>query len=283
MLPGWVRPSTWYLAGFLIPSGTPPEKSADADEDDEFELVSESPGLVEESSEERRAAQKGHFPSSMGLSFLVSGEARTLTVIVRWGDYAPARFDGEDAKPLSVWQRTAHEESIPVELRGAQEDERHPVSGSRGLELHVVERPITADDLAALIPAGTRSVSVFIVNHRQPNEDNPDVEYAFQAEIEVRSDQPFVPRPDLRGAPRQTGTSRWRISTMPAAPSTPRATASRRIGKSLEMPAGFSVAHGFPWPQRLTGQLTVKLFLTNGWENFIYRTADGGKTWTYSK
>jgi hypothetical protein len=30
------RPSNWYLTGFLIPSGTPPEQSADADEDDEF-------------------------------------------------------------------------------------------------------------------------------------------------------------------------------------------------------------------------------------------------------
>ena len=25
-LPGWVRPSNWYLTGFLIPSGAPPEK-----------------------------------------------------------------------------------------------------------------------------------------------------------------------------------------------------------------------------------------------------------------
>ena len=30
-LPGWVRPSNWYLTGFLIPSGTPPEKTADPD------------------------------------------------------------------------------------------------------------------------------------------------------------------------------------------------------------------------------------------------------------
>jgi hypothetical protein len=30
------RPSNWYLTGFLIPSGTPPEQSADADEDDDF-------------------------------------------------------------------------------------------------------------------------------------------------------------------------------------------------------------------------------------------------------
>ena len=47
-LPGWVRPSNWYLTGFLIPSGTPPEQSADADEDDEMDEVPESAGLAED-------------------------------------------------------------------------------------------------------------------------------------------------------------------------------------------------------------------------------------------
>ena len=35
-LPARERPSSWYLTGFLIPSGTPPERSGDADEDDDF-------------------------------------------------------------------------------------------------------------------------------------------------------------------------------------------------------------------------------------------------------
>ena len=50
------------------------------------------------------------------------------------------------------------------------------------------------------IPQGTRSVSVFLVNHRTPDRGEPDLAYVFQAEIEVRGDRPFVPRPDLRGA-----------------------------------------------------------------------------------
>lgn len=33
-LPGWVRPSNWYLTGFLVPSDAPPEQRCDADEDD---------------------------------------------------------------------------------------------------------------------------------------------------------------------------------------------------------------------------------------------------------
>ena len=52
----------------------------------------------------------------------------------------------------------------------------------------------------AHLPAGTRSVSCFLINRRTPDEAQPDRAYAFQAEIEVRTDRGFVPRPDLRGA-----------------------------------------------------------------------------------
>src|ERR1019366_7855486 len=65
-LPGWVRPSNWYLTGFLIPAETPPERSADVDEDDDVDEIPESAGLAEESNEERKAAKKGFFPSSIG-------------------------------------------------------------------------------------------------------------------------------------------------------------------------------------------------------------------------
>jgi len=33
-LPGWVRPSSWYLTGSLIPSDAPFEQRSDDDEDD---------------------------------------------------------------------------------------------------------------------------------------------------------------------------------------------------------------------------------------------------------
>ena len=199
-LPGWVRPSNWYLTGFLIPSGTKPELSADADEEDDIDETPESGGLAEESSEERRAAKKGFFPSSMGLSFLVAAEADDLAVIVRWGDYEPAKVEGADGKSESAWLRGSNERTVAVSLSGAGEHRRgdHVVPDSAGLTLHVDERPINTDGLAE-IPAGTRAVSVFLVNGRAPDEGNPDRGYAFQAEIEVRGRQPFVPRPDPRG------------------------------------------------------------------------------------
>jgi len=197
-LRGWLRPSSWYLTGFLIPSGTPPEKSADSDEDDDLDVVPERSGLEEESAEERKAAKKGFFPSSMGLSFLVPGDCRKLVVLLQWGDYAPAEVPGAGGSSVPVWQRTPREERLPLVL--SQEPSRaFDVPDSQGLQLHVFERPV---DLAALgdqLPVGTRSVSLFLVNHRAHQDDLPDMAYAFQPRIEVKAERPFVPRPDLRG------------------------------------------------------------------------------------
>jgi hypothetical protein len=201
-LPGWIRPSNWYLTGFLIPSGTAPEKSADADENDDLGEIPDKAGLAEESNEERKAAKKGFFPSSLGLSFLVPKGTGGLTATVRWGDYAQAEIEGVDDKPVLIWQRQPREATVALPLKGGIDVLVHDIRSSGGLQLHVVERQISAD-LGGRIPEGTRSVSVFLVNHRaavQPEEGEPDVAYVFQPEIEVKSDRPFVPRPDLRGA-----------------------------------------------------------------------------------
>ena len=237
-LPGWVRPSNWYLTGFLVPSGTQPEQGVDADEDEELDETPASGGLAEESSEERKAAKRGFFPSSIGLSFLVAKEAQALSVTVRWGDYAQGEVEGGDGKPLQVWQRRPHERTMQVSIaqsehplmqdstsalqppsteataqsrslttkvRTARDTEAvtqagdFPIPDSGGLCLHVDERPIDTEGLAG-IPDGTRAVSVFLVNRREPEADNPDLAFAFQAEIEVSGEQAFVPRPNLRGA-----------------------------------------------------------------------------------
>ncbi len=202
-LPGRVRPSNWYLTGFLIPSGTSPEKSADSDEDEDIGEIPESAGLAEESNEERKAAKKGFFPSSMGLSFLAPKATRVVTVIARWGDYTQEKVEDADGKVISVWQRLSREVTVLVPFMGANDPVVHDLAGSLGLQLLVVERQITADDLAGHIPQGTHSISVFLVNNRAPvapDKGEPDLAYAFQPEIEVRSERPFVPRPDLRGA-----------------------------------------------------------------------------------
>ena len=204
-LPGWVRPSNWYLTGFLIPSDTPFDQRSDEDEEDALDETPEVAGLAEESAEERRAAKRGFFPSSMGLSFLVPKETEGLDVTVRWGDYRPGEAKSADGKPLAVWERTAQERAVAVDLTGRPD---YPVPESKGLRLHVVSRAVDVGRLAGL-PQGVRSVSVFLVNNRASapgRRDDPnssrlvDRAYAFQAELEVGSRLPFVPRPDPRGA-----------------------------------------------------------------------------------
>ena len=205
-LPGWERPSKWYLTGFLVPSDTPFEHRSDADEDDPVDETPETAGLAEESSEDRAAAKRGFFPSSMGLSFLVASETDSLGATVRWGDYLPGEYEGSDGDRLDIWQRTPQRRTVQIGLSKPVTDLAVPDSG--GLRLHVVVRPVDADRLAG-VPVGARSVSVFLVNNRHAvSAGASDVEagsgldesYAFQAEIEVVSAEPFVARPDPRSA-----------------------------------------------------------------------------------
>lgn len=195
-----LRPANWYLTGFLIPSGTPAEQNSDPDEDDEPEEVPAQAGLDQETNDDRRSAKKGFFPASIGLTFLVSAKTRELTVTLRWGDYGLTPLPATGEPPTQVWQRTQREESLVVPLTGGAQGPYH-VRDSHGLQYQLIERPITLPRRTLPLPPGTRSVSVYLVNRRPPVEDPPDPAYAFQAEIEVRSAMPFVPRPNLSGAP----------------------------------------------------------------------------------
>jgi len=198
-LPGRIRPSNWYLCGFLIPSGTPPENASDPDSEDDFEDVPEQAGLFEESDEERKAAKKAYFPSSMGLSFLAAKSAEQIKVRARWGDYKQGEYEDPEGKKTNTWDRTARDESVTLKLTTGGEPVTCDVPNSDGLQVYAVVRDIASENLGEMIPAGTRSVSVFLVNRRTPHPDQPDLAYAFQAELEVSCEQPFVPRPDLRG------------------------------------------------------------------------------------
>ncbi len=199
-LPGWKRPSNWYLTGFLIPASTPPEEGTDADEDDEMDEIPEAAGLPEESTTEKRAAKKSYFPSSMGLSFLVSGQTLELGLRATWGDYTPNETEDDEGKPISIWQRQAREELIAIQLPASGQAGIHDVPQSDGLQLHVIARDVAANSFQGQVPDGTRSVSVFLVNHREPVEEDRDRAIAFQPQLEVRSEHAFVPRPDPRGS-----------------------------------------------------------------------------------
>ena len=199
-LPGWERPSMWYLTGFLVPTGTPGPLRSDDDAGDDWDAeVPERAGLEEESTEDGKRTKRSFFPSSMGLSFLVSPAAKTIWVTVTWGDYRRGEAEDWSGNTVEAWVRAPRSEQVEVALDGSSPLGRRPVPGSDGLVLHIAERPIRTEGLGGRIRSGTRAVSVFLVNERPPAKDdkNADQGYAFQARLAVESDQPFHPRPDL--------------------------------------------------------------------------------------
>ena len=201
-LPGWERPSFWYLTGFLVPAGTPVAERADDDADDDFDSeVLDKAGLAEESSQQGKRAKRRFFPSSMGLSFLVRPGANSIRTNVSWGDYRRGKRDDAAGKQVDAWVREPQTKTILIELGNSESHREHPVPDSGGLKLHIAERPIPTEGLGGEIESGTRAVSVFLVNDRPLADDPKDADetYVFQAGFSVECDLPFHPRPDLSG------------------------------------------------------------------------------------
>lgn len=204
-----IAPSKWYLTGFLIPYEAPVSQRSDDDADEQLDQVGRIVDGDDDSPPEQASARKAYFPPSLGLSVLVSEEAAQLRVKVAWADYLPqARGDEvadedeaalEDAAPEERagggrWRRVEQQSECLVTLR---EGTHAPVGlpGHDDLKLVVSVRPVGDHGLVA---RGTRSVSVFLVNHRPPAPDvRRDAAYVFQPELSLHSLQPFVARPDL--------------------------------------------------------------------------------------
>lgn len=195
-------PSRWYLTGFLAPIDAAEEQKADLAQTEEMDELSDSGGIDDAAIPEPAAARRVVFPSSMGLSLLVPKDAKELRVTVLWGDYQPLEPVGKEGADTSRgWKRTERVEELTLKIPASQRPKEREVPNSNGLKLALAVRPIR--DIAAfdgMVPKGTRSVSLFLVNRRKPARDEvSDTAFAFQAALEVRSDEPFVPRPNLRG------------------------------------------------------------------------------------
>lgn len=189
-------PSRWYLTGFLAPWNAPSSQKREDDTQGELEYgEAGGPGDDDEATPEPRAARRSHFPSSVGLSMLVPAVATELRVGVQWGDYTPAVNTGE-------WQRTQRQETVVVPLTGGSPVPPQPVPGSDGLDIVTSIRVVREREDLRGIPAGTRAVSVFLVNKREAlegHDDEKDRWFVFQTGLDVECDQPFVPRPNPRG------------------------------------------------------------------------------------
>jgi len=194
-------PSRWYLTGFLAPWNAPSSQKRDAD-DTQGELEygeAGGPGDDDEATPEPRAARRSHFPSSMGLSVLVPAGATELRVGVQWGNYTPVL---KDNIATGEWQRTQRQETVVVPLTIGSPVPPQPVPDSNGLDIVTSTRVVREREDLRGIPAGTRAVSVFLVNKREAlegHDDEKDRWFVFQTGLDVECDQPFVPRPNPRG------------------------------------------------------------------------------------
>ena len=192
------RPSKWYLTGFLVPTDAAEDQRVDAESADTMDVMEERGGSDDAANPDRPSARRSFMPSSIGLSLLAPKECLKLKVVVNWGDYK-LESDGLEQSAALRWRRTPRSESLEIDTpKGNAKTTEIEVPNSPKLYVSVSVRSVPPDNLTSGIPEGTRSVSLFLVNRRVPaGEARMDEAFAFQTQLEVASEVPFVARPNL--------------------------------------------------------------------------------------
>jgi Helicase conserved C-terminal domain len=198
-------PSKWYLTGFLVPYEASIEERSDETGDDGLELEApDKRATDDETTPEAASARKAPFPSSIGLSFLVSDRTTNLEAEIYWGDYFLLKTaePGTDTQPkdpkekAEKWQRKQQIQRLSIPLTTSNKPVTLDIPHSNGLQLAISNRPVQG---TTKLPPGTKAVSVFLVNHRSPKPDaEKDSGSIFQAQLTIHNNDGFIPRPDLR-------------------------------------------------------------------------------------
>jgi hypothetical protein len=207
-------PSRWYLTGFLVPKNAPLEQRQGSAETEGDLDGGDAGGTGEDAGTPDRASRRRSWrPSTLGLTALLPRDARILTATVTWGDYRlpPEREPTPGGGPESVvagesprerWHREHRSESVRIDIE-ADGRARHKVPDSDGLVLHVLRRPASISTLNGRNPRAENvaSISVYLVNERDAIVDvrRGDEAFAFQAHLELASEDGFVPRRSLHG------------------------------------------------------------------------------------
>jgi hypothetical protein len=227
-------PRTWYLTGVLVPVDAKVEAHEDPAHDEEIDAVSEDRPTDDGGTPDKAPKRRGYLPSSIGLSFLVPPEVESVSVRAEWGEYryevdgkvfedepsedgplGAHRKNAKDAKDsadegatadqeeksVKGYRRTPCESTMRVAIgagTGAAKTDEAPLSGWDGLAIAKVVRVVDHTKVKS-VPAGTRSVSLFLVNRRAPHGTHAYRAAIFQPRVVVECTNGFVPRPDPRG------------------------------------------------------------------------------------
>jgi len=226
-------PHRWYLTGFLVPTNAPEDQRIDPQSTEEVGGGSDDANGVDDGTPpDAAAARQTMLPSSIGLSFLLPVDVDEVEVTVEWGDFefegkgddddpgdieeghkdGPPEEVGDEEeneakpawKPKRSWRRKPRTETLLLKLPSLSEKKSEAtVPNSRGLHFYVITRPI-GDGVAdtGRIPRGTKSVTLFLVNYREPAVDRRLAykTFVYQVRLQVQCASGFVARPDLRGA-----------------------------------------------------------------------------------
>jgi hypothetical protein len=233
------EPSRWYLSGYIAPAAVVSEDEAaeesddpeglEIDEDDENDRIEKAgaagaaPDRVEDDKPIRR---RSFHPSAIGITVLLPQGVRDVEAIVTWGDYQTepsieayllaAEGGAQDGPkpdaPRVEWVRIPRSENLRVPVPSGRADRPVivPNSGTPQLPGGSLELTAHARDYEVEMPDGStnrfQALTVFLVNRRKKAPRRyEDIAFAFQAQIELRCPEGFVPRVDLSGI----GAEEW--------------------------------------------------------------------------
>lgn len=222
-----IRPSSFYLFGFLVPAdevamATPAEET-DLEKDlfGEEQDDANAPDQEDEDGGREHVQRRRLQPSSIGLTVFVDPDCDAIDATVRFANYIPEPPISEDilkGAPKSVaseisWRRdpraitrtiTRKDIVRALETPGGYEilleDSAAPILPGGGVKLHIVAmrcrlpRPMPRADW----PEGI-SVTVFVVNKRTAANRFKDVSNIFQVGLTLETPKGFIGNPDMSG------------------------------------------------------------------------------------
>jgi hypothetical protein len=216
------QPSRWYLSGYLLPCDAPEDQKHDPTAEDDADSGDDTDG-TDDSHQPDKAATRSYLPSSMGLTVLTKPGTDSLQITAEWGDYSwessdntpePGTKEAEGfaggtnrAAAVEGYRRRPFRKMLSIPIPRGGKAVETSIPESNGVAISIAARPVNA----APLPAGTMSVSVFLVNKRAAQTESACAyrSYIFQAKIGIHAANGLVPRPDLRGSSGSALNDEW--------------------------------------------------------------------------
>ncbi|BAU14386.1 helicase domain protein [Leptolyngbya sp. NIES-3755] len=197
------RVSDRYLVGLLAPLHRR-NRSAKSDDslDSNEEVNAAKTGTVDQSTEQlddlavggtstiedgttetTTPAIETMFPSSLGMSFCVSGTAKAIKIKAAWGQYDKAKSElitTQAGNPKTVWRRYPIVGHSPAIALKAGEIQSWQIDPEREVYVRGQVRAVGSDWI----------ISLFLVNEQRESNGSPDNAWMFQPELSVEAADP---------------------------------------------------------------------------------------------